>query len=255
MFETKVIVAPNSPSARAKDRIMPARIPGTISGNVIVAKIHNAFAPSVPAASSRRRSTASIDSRIERTISGNPITAQASAAPVQRNAKTMPKVSAKKAPSTPRRPNRINRIYPVTTGGITSGRWTRTLSSERPQNRPRASSIATASATGRLVSMAQKPTRSDSLIAVSSSGEKLINAPGSLGWGEHREAVMLELLGRVRAAEIGHKRGGVGILRRSGLRDRVGDRRMAIGREGADDLDLGLDCRVGLIDDTEGRFA
>src|ERR1051325_10092205 len=66
MFETKVIVAPNSPSARAKDRIMPARMPGRISGSVIVAKIHSAFAPSVPAASSRRRSTASSDRRIER---------------------------------------------------------------------------------------------------------------------------------------------------------------------------------------------
>jgi hypothetical protein len=105
MFETKVIVAPNSPSARAKDRIMPAMMPGTIKGKVIVRNIHNAFAPSVPAASSRRRSTASIDSRIERTSSGKPMTAQASAAPVQRNANTMPSVSARNAPIAPLRPS------------------------------------------------------------------------------------------------------------------------------------------------------
>ena len=43
------------------------------------------------------RSTASIDSRIARTISGKPMTPQASAAPVQRNEKTMPKCSAEEA--------------------------------------------------------------------------------------------------------------------------------------------------------------
>ena len=48
-------------------------------------------APKVSAACSRRRSTASIDSRIGRTRSGNAITPQASAAPVQRKAKTMPR--------------------------------------------------------------------------------------------------------------------------------------------------------------------
>jgi len=38
---------------------MPARIPGTISGRVIVKKTHSRFAPSVPAALSRPRPTAS----------------------------------------------------------------------------------------------------------------------------------------------------------------------------------------------------
>ncbi len=40
---------------------------------------------------------ASIDSRIARTISGNPITAEARAAPVQRNANTMPNQSSSTA--------------------------------------------------------------------------------------------------------------------------------------------------------------
>src|SRR5579872_6472658 len=70
MFETKVIVAPNSPSERAKARIMPATMPGRIRGNVMVANTQTGLAPKVPAAASRRRSTASTESRIARTGQG-----------------------------------------------------------------------------------------------------------------------------------------------------------------------------------------
>ena len=45
------------------------------------------------------------DRRIARTISGNPITVQATAAPVQRNDRTMPML-ARKGPKTPLRPSR-----------------------------------------------------------------------------------------------------------------------------------------------------
>ena len=69
-----------------------------------VAKTHSAMAPSVPAASSSRWSTASIDSRTARTSSGKAMTPQASAAPVQRNENTMPRYSASGAPIGPRRP-------------------------------------------------------------------------------------------------------------------------------------------------------
>ena len=68
-----------------------------------------------------RASTDPIDSRMARTISGKPITPQASAAPVQRNENTMPKLSARKPLIGPRRPNKISRMYPVTTGGRISG--------------------------------------------------------------------------------------------------------------------------------------
>ena len=85
---------------------MPAMMPGRISGSVTVGNTQSGLAPSVPAASSSLRSTASIDSRMARTISGKPMTPQASAAPVQRNEKTMPKCSARKAPIGPRLPNR-----------------------------------------------------------------------------------------------------------------------------------------------------
>src|SRR5271155_914098 len=108
MLETNVIVAPNSPRLRANDNTMPATIPGAINGNVTSANTNIFLAPSVPAASSSLRSTASSDSRMARTSSGKPITAQASAAPVQRNAKTIPKDSSRNRPSGPLRPNSSN---------------------------------------------------------------------------------------------------------------------------------------------------
>lgn len=91
MFDTKVIVAPNSPKALAKHSTAPTRTPGIASGSVTLAKTRAGPAPSVPAACSSRRSMASIDSRTARTINGKPITALASAAPVHRNAKTTPR--------------------------------------------------------------------------------------------------------------------------------------------------------------------
>ena len=83
---------------------MPAMMPGSASGSVTVANTQSGLAPSVAAAASSLRSTASIDSLMARTISGKPMTAQASAAPVQRNEKTMPKCSARNAPIGPRLP-------------------------------------------------------------------------------------------------------------------------------------------------------
>src|SRR5947207_3750463 len=61
MLETNVIVAPNSPRLRAKDNTIPATIPGAINGNVTSRNTKILLAPSVPAASSSRRSTVSRD--------------------------------------------------------------------------------------------------------------------------------------------------------------------------------------------------
>src|SRR5712671_2034577 len=65
MFDTKVMVAPNSPIALAKPSTMPASTPGSASGRVTVANTCHGAAPSVPAACSSRRSIASIDRRVE----------------------------------------------------------------------------------------------------------------------------------------------------------------------------------------------
>ncbi len=105
MLETKVIVAPNSPSALAKHSSAPAITPGRASGSVTVRMVQAREAPSAPAACSSLSSTPSMARRIARTISGKPITAQASAAPVQRKERTMPNVSWSQAPTGPCRPN------------------------------------------------------------------------------------------------------------------------------------------------------
>ena len=105
MFDTKVMVAPNSPIALAKPSTIPASTPGSASGKVMVRNTRQGAAPNVPAACSSRRSTASIDKRIGRTSSGNDMMPQASAAPVQRNANTIPRWSASHAPTRPRLPN------------------------------------------------------------------------------------------------------------------------------------------------------
>ena len=65
---------------------------------------------------------ASIDRRIARTISGKPMMAEASAAPVHRNANTMPNHSFSQLPIGPRLPNRKSNAKPTTTGGSTRGR-------------------------------------------------------------------------------------------------------------------------------------
>src|SRR5947209_2801246 len=46
MFDTKVMVAPNSPSARANASTVPARTPGKASGSVTLTKFQNGLAPS-----------------------------------------------------------------------------------------------------------------------------------------------------------------------------------------------------------------
>src|SRR5216684_2994196 len=73
MFDTKVMVAPNSPIALAKPSTMPASTPGSASGSVMVRNTRQGAAPSVSAACSSLRSTASIDSLIGRTSNGNDI--------------------------------------------------------------------------------------------------------------------------------------------------------------------------------------
>ena len=96
-----MIVAPNSPRLRANESSAPVTMPGSASGSVIDANTQAREPPSVRATVSSRRSIAAIDRRIARTISGKPMIAAASAAPVQRNANTMPNQSASHAPSTP----------------------------------------------------------------------------------------------------------------------------------------------------------
>ena len=65
--------------------------------------------------------------------------ADANAAPVQRNAKTMPNHSSSTLPIGPRLPSSTSSAKPTTTGGSTSGRCTIASTSVLPGNERRAS--------------------------------------------------------------------------------------------------------------------
>ncbi len=105
MLETKVMVAPNSPRQRANASTTPDRMPGSVSGRVMVANTRAREAPRVRAAVSSLASTASMASRIARTSKGNAITPAATAAPCQVKITVMPKVSYSQPPIAPRRPS------------------------------------------------------------------------------------------------------------------------------------------------------
>ena len=90
MFDTKVIVAPNSPNDRAKPRTSPAKTPGKESGKVIVKNTRQAEAPNVCAACSNLISIFSKESRIARTTNGKATTAEESTAPFQLKPKDKP---------------------------------------------------------------------------------------------------------------------------------------------------------------------
>ena len=89
-LETKVIVGPNSPSARANTKTQPESIPDVIKGREIVRNTHRREAPKMSAAASSRRLMASSDRRIERTVSVNAIMAAATEAPFSVNAIEIP---------------------------------------------------------------------------------------------------------------------------------------------------------------------
>ena len=101
MLETKVMVAPNSPSALAKASAAPAARPGMASGRSTCRKVAQRRAPRLAAISSYSRGIASNDSLIARTNSGKAMTAAASTAPVQRKASSMPSTSPSQAPIAP----------------------------------------------------------------------------------------------------------------------------------------------------------
>src|ERR1700733_9316818 len=148
MSPASISVAPNSPSARANERIVPASTPGHASGKAtawntrhsdapnVLADSKNresadsteatawntrhSDAPNVLAASKNRESTCSSAARAERYISGNATTAAAITVAGQENTTVVPNRS-RSFPRGPFRPNSSKRKNPTTVGGSTSG--------------------------------------------------------------------------------------------------------------------------------------
>ncbi len=77
MLPATMIVAPNSPNARANASVIPPNIPRHASGSVIVKKTRASPAPSVRAICSKRGLTCSNATRAHSTSRGNDITPSA----------------------------------------------------------------------------------------------------------------------------------------------------------------------------------
>ena len=84
ILPASISVAPNSPSARANERIVPASTPGHASGSATARNTRHSEAPSVRAASRNRESTCSSAARAVRYISGNATTAAAITVPAMK---------------------------------------------------------------------------------------------------------------------------------------------------------------------------
>src|SRR6202167_559670 len=120
MSPASISVAPNSPSARANERIVPASTPGHASGKATAWNTRHSDAPNVLAASKNRESTCSSAARAERYISGNATTAAAITVAGQEKTTVAPN-RIRSFPRGPFRPNSSKRKNPTTVGGSTSG--------------------------------------------------------------------------------------------------------------------------------------
>ena len=154
-----MMVAPNSPSARAKANSMPPAIPRLARGSVIVKNTRHGPAPNVCATCSSRWFTSSKATRAERTSNGNDITPSAIKTPRQVNTMSRLRVSCKKPPMTPRRPRNLSRINPVATGGMTRGRVTSVSTIDFPGHSRRARPQAATNPKGKIKRMLRAETQ------------------------------------------------------------------------------------------------
>jgi hypothetical protein len=138
----KVMVAPNSPSARAQQSTAPAAMPGATRGRVTRRNVVHRSAPSVAATSSKRASAARRAPSTLITRNGMATNVSASTTAVVVNGIVMPNASSSHDPTIPFRPSTRNSATPPTTGGSTSGTVTSARSTLRPRTCDRASTQA-----------------------------------------------------------------------------------------------------------------
>src|SRR5688500_9070157 len=138
----KVMVAPNSPSARAQQSTAPAAIPGATSGRVTRRNVVHWSAPRVAAASSKRASAARSAPSTLMTRNGIATKVSAITTAVVVNGMVTSRVWSSQRPTIPWRPRTRNSATPPTTGGSTSGTVTSARRTDRPRARDRASTQA-----------------------------------------------------------------------------------------------------------------
>src|ERR1700730_6124580 len=158
----KVIVAPNSPRARAQHKTAPAPSDGAISGTVTRRNTVIRAAPRVAAASSKpwvadRSAPSTVISRKGRATKVSAITTATGV-----NGIVSPNQESRYLPTNPVRPKASSNAIPPTTGGITSGRVPSARTSRCPGKLLRASNHASGTPITREIAVAAVAVHSDS---------------------------------------------------------------------------------------------
>ena len=232
---------------------MPAMMPGSASGSVTVRNSQIRLAPSVAAASSSRRSIASIDSRIARTISGkrHDAAGQRGAGPAERehDAEMIGEERADRRPAAERDEQQIAGDH----RRQHQRQMTTASSSALPQKSLRASSLAMAMPNGSATTVATTAMRSDSATAVH-SWRRRARTRYEIGLIKKLKPYFSNIaLAAAPRRKLRYR--ATALSCRSRRRHRIGDRRIGAVRKHADDLHLRLDLGVGLVDDAERRLA
>tara|TARA_B100000427_G_C15361885_1_gene530251 strand:- start:20 stop:658 length:639 start_codon:yes stop_codon:yes gene_type:complete len=129
-----VIVAPNSPSALAQERAMPANIEFRNIGRVTVKKVLIGVAPKFRDASSSFESSSLADDSMDKTKKGSATNVAAIIAPAVVNGRVIPSQLFNFSPMKPFLPSANSNAVPPATGGRTIGRRTTALTIFSPLN-------------------------------------------------------------------------------------------------------------------------
>ena len=141
IFPARRIAAPNSPTARANAKMIPALIARAAKGSVTVKKIRRLPAPRVKAISSRWTSTPSKPTGgAHQKRKRHHRCRDHHGAPGENGIEM--NVWKRNAPIGPRRPKSFSRSNPVATGGITRGKVSNVSTTVLPRQRLRASNQA-----------------------------------------------------------------------------------------------------------------
>src|SRR2546421_3693918 len=167
----KVIVAPNSPSARAQQSTAPATSEGRTSGSVTRQNTVERLAPSVRAASSKRVSIERSPASTVITRNGMATKVSAMMAPAVVKGRWIPKAVASQPPTRPLRPKASSKATPPTTGGSTMGSTVNARKTERPGKASRANVQASGTPSTSAIAVAETDASNDRRNAASTSGE------------------------------------------------------------------------------------
>src|SRR5438105_12162335 len=171
-FPANVIVAPNSPSARAQHSTAPAISEGRTRGKVTLHRTVHRLAPRVRAASSNRMSIERSPASTVITRNGIATKVSARMAPAVVKGRWTPNVVASQPPSSPRRPKASSSATPPTTGGRTIGKTVKARKTDRPGKVSLANVQASGTPRMSAIAVAENEAKRERRSAVRTSGDR-----------------------------------------------------------------------------------